>query len=267
MHRPPSLPELQSGMARSIIDGAVPDWLPWIATRGIEPVARLQIYRNAVLATQVDTLETSFPAVRRMLGEDCFDGWATRYAAWNGSHSGNLQNLGHDFAGFLQGQSDLAGLRWLGDLARLEWLRQRTILAAEAPALAMTTLHASLLAADGDPGLRLLPCVHALGSALPVLDVWHFSQSPDDMALDLHAGPQGALLWREHGQVAMQACSPATATFIAALIDGITVANAMAAAQQVDASVTLAPLLAPLLDNALVQDVLYPPICTSRDRS
>ena len=25
MHRPPSLPELQSGMARSIIDGAVPD--------------------------------------------------------------------------------------------------------------------------------------------------------------------------------------------------------------------------------------------------
>lgn len=256
MRSPPSLSELQSGFARSIIDGNAPELLPWITARGIEPASRLQIYRNAVLATHVETLATSFPSVQRMLGEDCFDGWATRYAAWHGSSSGNLQIMGRDFAGFLASQPELAALPWLEDLTRLEWLRQCTILAAEAPALALTTLHASLLAVDDDPRLRLLPCVHVLAPALPVLDLWHFSQDPDAAPIDLDAGPQGALLWREHGQVAMQACTPATASFVAALLDGCTLSNAMTAALHVDASATLAQLLAPLLDHALVQDVL-----------
>ena len=261
----PTLSALQAGFARAIIDGAAPDLLPWIAHRGIAPAARLQIYRNAVLATQVETLSTSFPAVQRLLGDECFDGWATRYAAWHGSSSGNLQQFGHDFAGFLEAQRELETLRWLGDLTRLEWLRQCTILAADACALDVATLHASLLATGDDPILRPLPCVHAIVAAFPVLDLWNFTGSPNATKVDLDAGAQGVVLWREHGQVAMQACAPATATFIEALVGGAMLSHATAAALRIDANAGLAELLAPLLANALVHRVHPASIIPSRN--
>ena len=256
MRASPSLSELQSRFARSIVDGVSAELSPWIAARGIEPSSRLQIYRNAVLATQVETLATSFPAVQRLLGEECFDGWATRYAAWHGSNSGNLQHFGHDFAVFLEQQAELGSLRWLGDVCRLEWLRQRAILAADAHGLDAAALHASLLAAGDDPVFQLLPCVRTLASGFPVLDVWRFSHSPDAVAVDPDAGPQGVLLWRDAGQVAMQECPPATLAFIRALLHGATLSKAAEAAMRIDAGVELAQLMAPLLANALVRNVV-----------
>ncbi len=266
MRAPPSLSELQSAFARSIVDGASPMLLPWIAARGIDPAGRLRIYRNAVLATQVETLTSGFPAVQRLLGDACFDGWATRYAAWHGSRSGNLQQLGRDFAGFLEVQPELTMLGWLGDLARLEWLRQCTILAADAPALDLAALQSNLLAAGDDPVLQPLPCVHAIACTMPILDLWRFSQSPDAIAVDLDAGAQGILLWRDGGQVAMQACTPAAAAFVEALIGGATLSHAAIAAMRVDADVELDALLAPLLANALVHKVLSAHYPATSDR-
>ncbi len=238
-----------------MIDGAAPALLPWIATRGIEPAARLQIYRHAVLATQVASLVTSFPAVERMLGTGCFDGWATRYAAWHGSRSGNLQNLGDDFADYLVAQTELQALGWLEPLARLDWLRQRCILAAEADALDAVAMQAALLAAGDDPVLRLLPSVQAISAPFPLLDLWRYSESPQTRRVDLHGAAQGVLLWREDGQVAMHACMPATAAFVLALSGGEPVSAAMAAARAVDDEATLPSLLGPVLAHALIGNV------------
>lgn len=255
MPAPPSLSELQAGFARAMIDGAAPALLPWIGTRGIEPAARLQIYRNAILATQVASLVASFPAVERMLGVDCFDGWATRYAAWHGSRSGNLQNLGDDFADYLEARPELSGLSWLGDLARLEWLCQCTMLAADACALDALALQAALLAAGDDPLLHLLPCVHAIAAAFPVLDLWRYCESPETLAVDLAGGAQGVLLWREDGQVAMQACTPATVALVTALKDGKRVTAAVEVAHALDPHSPLDALLGPLLTRALIHHV------------
>lgn len=255
MHTPPSLPELQAGFARAMIDGAAPALLPWIEMRGIEPTARLQIYRNAMLATQVAALVTSFPAVERMLGSGCFDGWATRYAAWHGSRSGNLQNLGDDFADYLLAQPELQELGWLGPLARLDWLRQCSILAAEADALDAAAMQAALLAAGDDPLLQLLPNVQALVAPFPLLDLWRYSESPQTHRVDLHGGAQGVLLWREEGQVAMRACTPAAAAFVLALTRGKPISAAMAAARALDGGMTLPTLLGPVLAHALIQNV------------
>lgn len=257
MPAPPNLSELQAQFARAMVDGTAPSLLPWIATRGIDPAARLRIYRHAILATQVASLVTSFPAVERMLGVDCFDGWATRYAAWHGSRSGNLQNLGDDFADYLESQPELSGLGWLGDLARLDWLRQCTILAADADALDAPSLQAALQVAGDDPSLHLLPCVHAIAADFPVLDLWRYCESPETLSVNLAGGAQGVLLWREHGQVAMLACTPAVAALVTALKHGWRAAAAVEAAHALDADAPLDELLGPLLARALIHHVSH----------
>lgn len=263
MPAPPSLSELQAGFARAMIDGAAPALLPWIGTRGIDPAARLQIYRNSILATQVDSLLGSFPAVERMLGADCFDGWATRYAAWHGSRSGNLQNLGDDFADYLEAQPELASLTWLGDLARLDWLRQCTILAADGDALDAAALQAAFAAAGDDPFVQLLPCAHAMTADFPLFDLWRYTESPDQLSVALDGGAQGVLLWREDGQVAMQACTPAAVAFILALKRGERLSIALATARAIDPDVPIEALLGPLLGAALISDL---PITDCREQ-
>jgi len=245
---PPSLAELQRAFAGAIVDGAAPALEPWIAARGIAPAARLRIYRNANLAIHVDALATSYPALQRLLGADCFDGLATRHAAYRGSRSGNLQDYGADFADYLNAQPETGAWPWLGEVARLEWLRQEVALAAdEAPADAGALIAAL---ADARDALRLRPCVRVLTSAWTVLDLWRYAQASDN-AVD-PATPQSVLLWREDGQVAMRAIAPAQAAFVRALRHEASLALALAAAQLIDALVAPETLLLPLLEHALL---------------
>ena len=174
MSSPPSLRELQHAFAGAIVDGAAPALEPWIAARGIAPAARLRIYRHANLAIHVDALATSFPALQRLLGEDCFDGLATRHAAYRGNRSGNLQDYGADFAAFVAALPETAPWPWLGDVARLEWLRQEVALAADATPADAAALVAALADVDHPPRLR--PCVRVLSSVWAALDLWCYAQ-------------------------------------------------------------------------------------------
>lgn len=248
MPAPPSLPELQHAFARALQGGEAPALHPWIAARGIDPAARLRIYRHAGYAIHVDALATAFPALRRLLGEDSFDGLATRHAARHGNRSGNLQDHGADFAGFVALQPETAAWPWLGEVARLEWLRQQVVLSDdEAPADADALL-AALAHAHGT--LRLRPSVRVLRSDWAVLDLWRHASLPDVAAPD-PAMPQAVLLWRERAQVAMRALAPAQAAFAQALCQRAPLADALADAQAVDAATPPEALLQPLLEHAL----------------
>lgn len=257
---PPSLPELQHAFAAALAGDDGEALTPWIAARGIAPAARLRIYRHAGYAIHVEALATSFPALRLLLGEDCFDGLATRHAACQGSHSGNLQDYGEDFADFLARQAETAAWPWLRDVARLEWLRQQVALAADEPPADA----ASLIVAFADPGqpMYLRPCVRVLSSAWAVLDLWRCAQECPEASSSPRRklGPsdfdpatsQSVLLWREATQVAMRAIDPAQATFIHALQSATPLDHALAAAQAIDAQATAESLLRPLLEHALL---------------
>jgi len=248
MPAPPSLSELQHAFAQVLQGGEAPALQAWIAGHGIDPAARLRIYRHAGYAIHVDALATSYPALRRLLGEDSFDGLATRHAAWHGSRSGNLQDYGADFADFIAAQAETAAWPWLGEVARLEWLRQQAVLAADAAPADPAALLAAL--ADAKGALRLHPSVRVLRSDWAVLDLWRHALLPDAGAPDPSAA-QAVLLWREQTQVAMRAITPAQAVFAQALYRRAPPADALAAALAVDAAVPPEALLQPLLEHAL----------------
>lgn len=254
MPTPPCLSELQQAFGAALNDDGVSALEPWIAARGIDPAVRLRIYRHANYANHVNALTVSFPAVRAFLGEECFDGIATRHAARRGSRSGNLQHYGADFPDFLLEQDELAACPWVSEIAQLEWLRQQSALSAAAPEVDTNTLIAAIVAIDGDPQFRLHPHVRLYSASLPVLDLWRYAQQPNafDIAPD-PAGPgQHILLWRDGAQVAMCELLPAPAVFARALLACEDLQAAHTAAMACDASVAIEELVRPLLENALV---------------
>ena len=65
----PTLAELQRAFARGI-DGDPSDAGHWIVDDGIDPAARLGIYRNNVDAIVAQYLNAAFPAVARLGGDE-----------------------------------------------------------------------------------------------------------------------------------------------------------------------------------------------------
>lgn len=254
MPTPPCLPELQRAFGAALVEGDGDALAPWIDARGIDPAARLRIYRHANLAIHVEALTASFPAVVRLLGEDCFDGLATRHAAWIGSTSGNLQAYGADFPGFLAIQPELAGVAWVAEVARLEWLRQEAALAASGVEADPVTL-ALALARDTNAFVHLQPHLRVFDANVPALDLWRFAMGLAP-ATTPDAGSQHVLLWRSGGGIAMYAVAPALACFVRELQDG----HRLAAAWEIARTPALAPesVLAPLLEHHLIAAITPP---------
>ncbi|MDQ6645747.1 MAG: DNA-binding domain-containing protein [Pseudomonadota bacterium] len=246
----PRLRELQQGFAAAVL-GRDDSVSTWIDGGGLEPAARLRVYEHAIAATLTAALRDSYPGVLALVGKDFFDAMAARYRRHYPSTSGNLQHFGAALADFLADMPEAHRLPYLPDVARLEWCRQLTALAADA-----TTVDASRcaeVAAAAPERLRvcLHPSVHLLRSAHAVLNLWQWCQAPSDIAPSVDEGEQ-VLLWREDGEVAMATLEPATFRCIEMLAGGNDVATAWAGACDMDHAFDLESCLRDLLGHNLI---------------
>jgi hypothetical protein len=199
----PSLRELQSGVMRALLDGEPDNAAALIAAQGIAPKHRLGIYADNARSNFIESLISSYPAIRRLVGEDylrqCARGFHTRHP----SLSGDLQPAG---AGFAQYLSELHGgdeFRYLSEVARLEWLVQETLLAADHGPLDLAKLGRIL--PDNYDGLRfhLHPSARLFASRYPCVAIWEANVGSDaePELIDLDAGPDRVLLVRTGGQL------------------------------------------------------------------
>lgn len=98
-------------------------------SRALEASDRLAIYANAYYARLIECIGDVFPVLKRVLGEEVFDGFAFDYLQTYPSRRYTLNDLGDQFVDFLRetrpdpdkekDEADWADL--LIDLATLEW--------------------------------------------------------------------------------------------------------------------------------------------------
>ncbi len=186
----PCLRELQRSFADALmargdavtvcIDGA-----------GLDPSARLRIYRHSVAGTQIAALRDSYPTVRALVGDEFFEVLANRYRVQYPSTCGNLQQFGSAMAEFVADMPEVEHLHYLADVARLEWLRQCAALAADAQLVGPTASAKAVAVPPERLRIRLHPSLHLLHSECAVLSVFRWCQSPSDPAP--RPGPMGAL--------------------------------------------------------------------------
>ena len=252
MHAEPALLETQRRFLAALYDDAETGPVDSIAGNGLEPAARLRIYRHSCNEIQTGALRTSYPAVLALVGEVFFEQTARGYRAAYPSHAGNLQAFGEHFTDYLASLSAASGLPYLPDVARLEWLRQQVALAADAVAWPS---HASTRAAEPTDGWTrtiLHPSVRLLASPHAVLTLWRYATQPASERLALPASGERVMLWREDDQVAMTALDPASFACIESLARGDALADAYQAGRLQDADFDFAACTDSLVDRRLL---------------
>lgn len=92
---------------------------------------RLTLYRDGISALHANALANAYPVVRALVGADYFGQLARAYGQKCPSRSGDLHDFGADLAQFCSGHAGAQELRYLADVASLEWLVHRARFAAD----------------------------------------------------------------------------------------------------------------------------------------
>ncbi|MGZ5035305.1 MAG: HvfC/BufC family peptide modification chaperone [Usitatibacter sp.] len=195
---------------------------------GPAPWPGIEVYRATSRANLAGALAGAYPVARRLVGDAFFFEAARRYAVEHPSASGDLNDYGAHFAGFLRGYEHAAGLAYLPGVARLEWACQESSRAAEAPRFDFAALarvpatHFALLRFSTHPAVRLVRSRH------PIASIWRANQPERDGVPDRSEGAQFVLVDRDCDGPRVAEIDPGEWEFLAALARGETLGEAAA---------------------------------------
>ena len=231
----PSLRELQKAFGAALLFGETTDIEPYVVANGIEPAARLRIYRNNTRENFLAALRASFPVLERLVGVDYFRQLALDYMQRFPSPSGNLHHTGERLATYLERTFAASEYAYLPDVARLEWACQEVLVAPERAPLDLARL------AGIDPqdygGLRFIlhPATRLVESLYPILTIWSANQpgSDEDQSIDLSQGGERVLVRRATEGAELLALPAADLAFLTAIAAGESLTRAAGSAAAV----------------------------------
>lgn len=219
----------QNTFVQALLDPAapVPDGL--IGPDGTPAGRRFNVYRNNVVAGLSDALETAFPVLRKLLGDENFKGLAGIYVRRHPPATPLIMFFGAEMPGFLASLPQLAHLPYLPDVARLELAMREAYHAADADPISPETLRSmppvDLL------GLRvgLHPALRLIASPYPVHGIWAYNMI--EGARIPQMVPETVMVTRPGYDPVQTVVPVGTDLLVAALSDGVVLGDAIAAAQ------------------------------------
>jgi hypothetical protein len=218
---------LTAGFAAALLDPALPVPPGLHDPQGRPAGRRFAVYRNNVAVSLTEALETGFPVVRKLVGDEFFAAMAGVFLRAHPPQSRILATYGQDMPRFLAGFPPVAALPYLADVARLELALRASYHAADHgtmdPAQLATLPPARLMAAR----LQLAPTVALIRSDWPVHGIWTANTiggPPPAMT------PQDVLVTRPVFDPAPHLLSPGGGAFVGTLLSGGTLGQAAAAA-------------------------------------
>jgi len=166
-----TLADLQSGFCRSVTMDAGDELLGLIAGGVFDPSARLSIYRNNVVARLTKTLSAAYTVVSQLVDPGFFAYAAGEFIGKHLPESGCLSTYGVTFPAFLAEFPPAAELKYLPDVANLEWAIHDIRSATACSPVPIT----ALAAMRGDPAqfnLRVSPAARFIASPYPIDRIW-----------------------------------------------------------------------------------------------
>jgi hypothetical protein len=219
----PALRDLQRAFGRSVLIDDDADASGHIVGDGMDAADRLQIYRNTARTVVTEALRLTFPAIDRLVGSEFFDMAAARFLRIYPPVTACLNDYGGDFPAFLAAMPEASGLRYLGDVARLEWALSVAATAPDVPALNIRDIAA--VPPELHDGLRLRPhpSVTLLQLAYPADRIADAVISGDDdamAAIDLRDGPVRLVVHRGPERIGVERLDGPPYSFLVRLFAG-----------------------------------------------
>ena len=241
----PSLRELQSDFLDALLSGELERVAPLLTRSGAEPARRVGVYRSNVQGNFIDSLRSTFPAIWRLVGEDYFRQTAREFQKSHPSRSGDLLHVGRGFPDYLAELHRDDQYGYLADVARLEWLCEEVLLAAEHPPLDLERLR--LLAPSAYDALRfeLHPALRLFESPFAALRIWEANAASEEEpeVIDLGSGPDRLAVMRQRLKLKFYPLSRGEYRFLSALRDGAAfgaaIENGSACDEEFDAGAAL----------------------------
>jgi hypothetical protein len=218
----PALAELQRAMGRSMLaNDAASRALPAAWFNG-DATAGLKVHRNTIVGACCAALRLSFPTVERVLGAPLFENIAAQFVRAHSPSRPALDEYGAGFPGFVALHAASVDAPLLRELAEYDWHFERV-------AHARADQFNESPSAQLDGGLRL-----RFAASLRLFDT-HYAI--DDMRNDCGSnttpGSKRTLaLWRREQGVAVAILRAPAAAFVAALLSGRSLEQALTAAAE-----------------------------------
>ncbi len=213
----------QAAFRTAILDAGRPAPEGLADPAGRPPGRRFNVYRNNVAVSLTEALETAFPVVRKIVGEEFFAALAGVYLREHPPRSPLLMFYGDEMPRFLARFGPTRGLGYLPDVARLELAVREAYHAADAAPVGPDNLQDSRLF---ERPLRFAPAVRLIRSRWPLHGIWRANTDP--------GAPQKPEMRKEDVLVVRPSfdpeallLAPADAAFVAALMRGQTIAAAL----------------------------------------
>ena len=160
---------------------------------------RLGVYSNAYFSRLLESLESDFPATRRVLGQDLFRRLAADYLIKHPSSSPHVGDLGAALPQFVRSHPLAIEWPFLPELFDLEWAILNSIWSDRLPPL--DSSHLQSVPEHDWPAARLVldPTVHLLATVWPVDRLWERRMRPETKISRrlLQKSPRWLLLYRD----------------------------------------------------------------------
>lgn len=176
------------------------------------PPSRFKIYQNNCIMGLIKALAGNYPVCERLVGGEFFCAMAEIFIRENPSTHFSLNDYGTGFSQFIQDFPPLSHLKYLPDVAKLEWMVHQLLLSplASAPRWDIHTLQDVTPAQASELLLKLSPHLKLIASAYPIDRIFETNQPEycGEDQINLDSGKVWLLLVHEAWQLKILKIDP-----------------------------------------------------------
>jgi hypothetical protein len=224
---------------------------------------RFAVYRNNVAVGLIRALESRFPAILGLVGEEFFRGMAREFALAQPPASPVLMEFGDLFPDFIADFPPAVDLAYLADIARIEIARTRAYHAGDQRRLgpeAFASIPASHLEALR---IELHPAVQVVRSVHPAYTIFAMTIGLLPATAIEPWTPEDTLVDRSIYDVVVRRLPPGAAIFLTSLQAAMPLGEAAARAADAAPDFELAANLAEIIGSGMVTQLHLPEVTPS----
>jgi Putative DNA-binding domain len=217
---------------------------------------RYAVYRNNVTVSLIGAMETNFPAVRRLVGDEFFAAMTRAYVQENPPKSRLMAEYGASFPDFLEGFEPLVKYPYMADVARLERLWLDSYHEEDAEPLQGASLAAIPQDALFDTRFAAHPAARLFASPFSAVSIMSANRSGGGVPQIDPSNAEFGLITRPQLDIAVRHIQASTHAFLAALTAGSTLGESIETAMILDPAFDLAANIQGFLEAGVFTSVL-----------